>query len=70
MDEVYRGYRITIAQRNDSSFGARITHVRGSALPLIARATATEGEEACFRRARAGIDRYLAFLSDDLRPET
>jgi hypothetical protein len=69
LDEVYRGHRITITERDDGCFTARITHVRGQRLALTARASATEGEEACFIRARAEIDRYLSFLSDRSRSE-
>ncbi|HEY4203540.1 MAG TPA: hypothetical protein VGM35_00890 [Xanthobacteraceae bacterium] len=61
MDEVYRGYRIAIKQ--DGNWAARITHVRGTYVPLHARATAAEGPQRCLERARELIDRYLEFLS-------
>ena len=63
MDEVYRGYRIAVKQ--NGSWTARVTHVRGPYIPLDARATEKEGAELCLIRARALIDRYIAFLADN-----
>jgi hypothetical protein len=63
VDEVYRGYRIAIKQNGD--WTARVTHVRGPYVPLIANATLAEGESRCLERARAMIDRYIAFLEDN-----
>lgn len=71
MDEVYRGYRIATSQADDG-WCARITNVRGPLAPFVARATGDEGAEACARRARALIDRYLDFLGTsgpDTAPE-
>ncbi len=61
MDEVYRFYRIAITQAD--GWTARITHVRGTYIPLTARATAAEGPERCLARARQLVDRYIDFLS-------
>ncbi len=63
MDEVYRGYRIAI--RQSGGWTARVTHVRGPYLPLDAKATLAEGEAKCLERARAMIDRYIAFLEQN-----
>ena len=63
VDEVYRGYRI--ATKLDGGWTARITHVRGPYVPLDAKATLAEGEERCVERARAVIDRYVAFLEQN-----
>lgn len=63
MDELYRGYRIAIKQTD--KFAARITHVRGTLVPLHADATLEEGPGPCSARARELIDRYLAFLADN-----
>jgi hypothetical protein len=63
MDEVYRGYRIAI--RQDGEWKARVTHVRGPYVPLDARAPLAEGESKCLERARALIDRYIAFLEQN-----
>ena len=60
MDEVYRGYRIAIRQTDQ--WTARITHVRGTYIPLIASASLTEGPEPCLVRARVIIDKYIEFL--------
>ena len=64
MDEVYRGYRIAIKQAGNG-WSARITHARGTLLPLAALATAREGPEQCLERGRAMVDRYLAFLAEN-----
>lgn len=63
MDEVYRGYRIAVKQHN--GWTARVTHVRGPYIPLDAHATEKEGAEVCLARARALIDRYVAFLAEN-----
>lgn len=63
MDELYRGYRI--ATRQDGKWTARVTHVRGPYVPLDAKATLAEGEAMCIIRARALIDRYIAFLEQN-----
>ena len=65
MDELYRGYRIAIKQAD--RFVARITHVRGTVVPLRADASLEEGPGRCAARARELIDRYLAFLADNSR---
>jgi hypothetical protein len=61
MDEVYRGYRITIKQAE--AWTARVTHVRGTYVPLHAEAALTEGPQRCLERARLLVDRYVEFLS-------
>jgi hypothetical protein len=61
VDEVYRGYRIAI--RMTDRWSARITHVRGTVVPLSAVATPGEGEGQCLIRARTPIDRYVEFLA-------
>jgi hypothetical protein len=63
VDEVYRGYRIAI--RRTDKFEARITHVRGPYVPLEAHATIAEGEQQCAIRARAIVDRYVAFIEQN-----
>ena len=63
MDEVYRGYRIAIKQ--NGGWTARVTHVRGPYVPLDTKATLLEGESKCLDRARALIDRYIAFLEQN-----
>ena len=63
MEEVYRGYRIAIKQ--NGGWTARVTHVRGPYVPLDAKATLAEGEARCLERARAMIDRYIAFLEQN-----
>ena len=63
MDEVYRGYRIAI--RKADGFEARVTHVRGTYVPLEARATLAEGAAQCMIRARTTVDRYIAFLEQN-----
>jgi hypothetical protein len=63
VDEVYRGYRIAIKQ--DGIWTARVTHVRGPYVPLDAKATLAEGPAKCIERARAMIDRYIAFLEQN-----
>lgn len=63
MDELYRGYRIAIKQGD--GWNARVTHVRGPYVPLDAKATLAEGESKCLERARAQIDRYVAFLEQN-----
>ena len=63
MDEVYRGYRI--AATLGDKWTARITHVRGTHIPLNASATLAEGAERCVARARELVDRYIAFLKDN-----
>jgi len=63
VDEVYRGYRIALRQTD--RWVARITHVRGTHVPLDAQATLTDGPELCLTRARDLIDRYVAFLSQN-----
>ena len=60
MDEFYRGYRIAVKQTE--KWTARITHVRGTYIPLGASATLAEGPERCAERARALIDKYIDFL--------
>ena len=60
MDEFYRGYRIAIKQTD--GWVARITHARGTHIPLSAKATAKEGAERCLARARDLVDRYIEFL--------
>ena len=61
MDELYRGYRISIKQ--SEGWSARITHVRGPSVPLTPRSTRAEGPDICLSRAREMVDRYVAFLS-------
>lgn len=63
MDEVYRGYRISIKQ--NGGWTARVTHVRGPYIPLSAKATLAEGEGKCLERARAMIDRYVVFIAQN-----
>lgn len=63
MDEVYRGYRI--ATKQNGGWTARVTHVRGPYVPLDAKSTLAEGEAACVYRARALVDRYIAFLEQN-----
>jgi hypothetical protein len=63
VDELYRGYRIAIRQTD--GFVARITHVRGTLVPLDAYATLQEGPVTCVSRARNLIDRYLVFLTEN-----
>jgi hypothetical protein len=63
VDEVYRGYRIALKQTD--RWVARITHVRGTHIPLDAQATLAEGAEHCLARARELVDRYVAFLSQN-----
>ena len=63
VDEVHRGYRI--ATKLDGGWTARVTHVRGPYVPLDAKATLKEGEAKCVERARAMIDRYIAFLEQN-----
>ena len=60
MDEVYRGYRIAVRQR-DGKYEARITSVRG---PALNERPEGANEEVCLRLARAAVDRYVAFLSE------
>lgn len=60
MDELYRRYRIALTQTD--RWVARITHVRGNLVPSKVQATLEEGESVCLARAKAIIDRYLAFL--------
>ena len=60
MDEVYRSYRIAVRQTDQ--WTARITHVRGTHIPLIASASLIEGPEPCLARARMIIDKYIEFL--------
>ena len=62
MEDLYRGYRIAV--KHELDWRARVTHVRGHLLAVTARAKTEEGAECCLRRARAEIDRYLAFLDD------
>ncbi len=63
MDELYRGYRIAIKQTD--RWVARITHVRGTYVPLDAHATIKEGPQPCLVRARTLIDRYIDFLNQN-----
>ena len=63
MEQLYRSYRIAIRQTD--RWVARITHVRGTYVPLDAQATLKEGAEACLVRARELIDRYIAFLEQN-----
>lgn len=63
MDELYRGYRISVKQAE--RWTARVTHVRGTLMPLDAHASLVEGPQICCGRARAMIDRYIAFLSQN-----
>jgi hypothetical protein len=63
VDEIYRGYRIALKQ--NGGWAARITHVRGPYVPLDAQATLAEGTGKCTERARAMIDRYVAFLEEN-----
>ena len=63
MDALYRNYRIAI--RQNGHWVARITHVRGTLLPLTATSTLREGEKVCDARARELIDRYIAFLAQN-----
>ncbi len=63
MDTLYRSYRIAL--KRDGHWLARITHVRGTLLPLTATATLKEGADTCRQRAEALIDRYIAFLSQN-----
>jgi hypothetical protein len=60
LDEIYRGYRIAVAQKE--KYIARIQNARGPVVPIVAEATLAEGAEACMRRARALVDRYISFL--------
>lgn len=63
VDEVYRGYRI--ATKQAEGWTARVTSVRGPYVPLNAASTLAEGEAVCVVRAKAMIDRYVAFLRDN-----
>lgn len=63
MDEVYRGYRIAIKQTD--RWSCRVTHARGTHIPLGAAATLDEGQDICLRRARELIDRYIEFLNSN-----
>ena len=63
MDEVYRGYRIAI--RLQGEWSARVSHVRGSLVPLTARASPADGPHVCLERARALVDRYIEFLAQN-----
>lgn len=63
MDELYRGYRIALRQTD--RWTARITHVRGTVVPLNASSSLAEGTGPCLARARELIDRYLAFLEQN-----
>ena len=60
MDEFYRGYRIAV--KNVDGWIARITHSRGTHIPLNAKSSAREGPEKCLDRARDLVDRYVEFL--------
>jgi hypothetical protein len=60
VDEFYRGYRIAIKQTD--RWVARITHVRGTYVPLDAEASLEESSAACIERARRLVDRYVEFL--------
>ena len=60
MDEFYCGYRIAIKQAD--GWVARITHARGTHIPLSAKATEKEGAARCLARARELVDRYVEFL--------
>ncbi|MET0530182.1 MAG: hypothetical protein ABW003_17910 [Microvirga sp.] len=61
MDEVYNGYRIAIRQ-SGPAWVARISHVRGSLLPITAIASQNEGTAICLERARAAVGRYIRYL--------
>lgn len=63
MDEFYRGYRIAIKQ--PERWVARVTHARGTLISIDAKATAAEGSGRCLERARALVDRYIAFLESN-----
>lgn len=63
MDEFYRGYRIALRQTD--RWVARITHVRGTVVPLAATASLKEGSAQCAIRARGLVDRYLEFLDEN-----
>ena len=67
MDEVYRGYRITVKEAE--FWNARITEVRGRVVPLKAKADLLEGADVCVARARAEVDRYITFLSGRSGPD-
>ncbi len=67
MDEIYRGYRIAITRRGPTEgYSARITRASGPLVPVVAGATALEGEDVCLTRARAALDRWLSFLGEDV----
>ncbi len=61
LDGVYRGCRVTIKAKG-AVLKARITHARGTVLPISAEASLQEGAETCLRRAATTLDRYLAFV--------
>jgi hypothetical protein len=63
VDELYRGYRIAIRQTD--RWVARVTHVRGTHMPLDTQAALHEGAGRCLEKARLLVDRYIAFLDDD-----
>lgn len=63
---MHRGYRIAV--RQDGVWVARITHARGTVMPLSVHASLAEGESVCLARAREAVDRYLAFLESKGRP--
>lgn len=63
MDELHRGYRIGLKQLD--RWVARVTHVRGTLVPISAEASLDEGPKRCLERARAQIDRYVAFLGEN-----
>ena len=62
MDEVYRGYRVTV-KRSEGLWIARITHVRGNQVRLHATSTEVEGPEACLGRAKRRIDDLVNYLN-------
>lgn len=66
MDEVYRDHRIA-TKLVAGIWTARISHVRGAAMPLTAQASEVEGAAVCAARARRTIDRYLDYLANGER---
>lgn len=61
MDDIYRGFRISVSADGDG-WRCRIASVRGTVAPFEVCSEPGEAEETCFDRACRRIDDYLRFL--------
>ena len=61
VEHIYRGYRISIREESDG-FHAKFWRVSGAPVNITARASREEGDGVCLQRAKAAVDKFIAYV--------